>query len=121
VLSTEAPTDTVFGVQHDLRDGFVRLLVRGELDLSTVPLLEDVLTSVESWSDPLVIDLSDLSFMDCSGLCAFACAARRASEKGRWFAITGCRPLVSRIFELTGMAGMLDGAVPELVEAHAGG
>jgi len=121
VLSTEAPTDALFGVQHDLRDGFVRLFVRGELDLATVPVLEDALAPVERWSGRVVVDLSDLSFMDASGLRALGCAGRRASEKGRRFAVTRCRPMVRRLFELTGMADMLDEAVPELLEAHAGG
>ncbi|MDP9341871.1 MAG: STAS domain-containing protein [Actinomycetota bacterium] len=91
------------------------------MDLFTAPLLEDELASIVRWSDRVVVDLSDLSFMDASGLRASAGAARRASEKGRRFAITRCRPMVRRVFELTGMADMLDEAVPELLEAHAGG
>jgi anti-sigma B factor antagonist len=121
VPSTEAPTLVPFAVQHDLRDGFARLFVCGELDLFTARLLEDELASVERWIDRVVVDLSDLSFMDASGLRALAGAARRASERGLRFAITGCRPMVRRVFELTGMGGMLDEAVPELLGAHAGG
>lgn len=38
---TKAPTEVPLGVQHDLRDGLVRLLVRGEPDL--VVALADML------------------------------------------------------------------------------
>jgi anti-sigma B factor antagonist len=97
------------------------LFVRGELDLVTAPVLEGELASVERRTDPIVVDLSDLSFLDCSGLRAFAGAATRAREKGRRFAITRCRPMVRRVFELTGMTGMLSETVPELVGAHTDG
>jgi anti-anti-sigma factor len=121
VPSTKAPTEVPLGVQHDLRDGFVRLLVRGELDLLTAPLVQDELASVERLSDRVVVDLADLSFIDASGLRVLAGAGRRARERGRRFTITHGRPMVRRVFELIGMADMLDQHVPELLEAHAGG
>ena len=120
MLSTEA-TDALFGVRYDLRDGLVRILVRGELDLLTAPVLEDALVSLEGRSEPIVVDLSDLSFLDVSGLRALALAGRRAREKGCRFALTECGPMVRRLLELTGMASMLDPGVPELLEAHTDG
>jgi anti-sigma B factor antagonist len=113
VLSTKAPTDPLFRVQHDLHDGFARLFVRGELDLVTAPVLEAALASLERRSDPIVVDLGDLSFMDASGLRALAGAWRRASEKGRPLTFTQCPPMVRRLLEMTGMADMLGEALPE--------
>jgi anti-anti-sigma factor len=121
VLNTESPADALFGVRYNFRDGLVRILVHGELDLLTAPVLEDALVSVESRTEPIVVDLSDLSFMDVSGLRALALAGRRAREKGCRFAVTKCSPMVRRLLELTGMASLLDAGVPELLEAHTDG
>jgi anti-sigma B factor antagonist len=120
VFSTRAQTAAPFGVLRDLRDGFVRVVVR-DLDPFTAPVLEGELASLERGSDPIVVDLSDLSFMGASGLRPLAGARNRAGARGRQFTIVGCRPAVRRVFELTGLADMLGEAVPELWEANTGG
>jgi len=117
----KAQIDAPFGVSRDLREGFTRVGVRGDLDLFTAPLLEGELASLERGSDPIVVDLSDLSFMDASGLRPLAGARNRAGARGRQFTIVGCRPAVRKVFELTGLTGMLGEAVPELWEANTGG
>jgi anti-anti-sigma factor len=93
VLITEAPTDAMFGVRHDLRDGFVRLFVRGELDLVTAPVLEDELAAVERLSDPIVVDLRDLSFMDCSGLRALVARGGAPARRAAGSSSPGVVPL----------------------------
>jgi anti-anti-sigma factor len=121
VFSTEAPTLVSFGVHNDLRARPVRLVVHGELDLFTVSVLEDELASVERLGEPIVVDLSSLSFIDSGGVRALARARKRASIKGLRFAIIRCSAPVRRVFELTGMAHLLDEAVPELLEARSDG
>jgi anti-sigma B factor antagonist len=56
----------------------------GELDISRALLLEQELRAVEA-SDPstIVIDLSELDFVDSSGL-ARLIAARRRAERSSW-------------------------------------
>jgi anti-sigma B factor antagonist len=121
VLSTRAQTVAPFGVSHDVRDGFVRVVVHGDLDLFTAPLLQGELASLERGSDSIVVDLSDLSFLDASGLRPLVGAWSRASAGGRQFTIVGCRPAVRRVFQLTGLTGMLGEAVPDLWEANTRG
>ena len=121
MFSTRAQTVALFGVSRDLREGFTRVGVRGDLDLFTAPLREGEPASLERGRDPIVVDLSDLSFMDVSGLCPLAGARNRAGARGRQFTIVGCRPAVRKVFELTGLTGMLGEAVPELWEANTRG
>src|SRR5947208_8073495 len=80
----------------------VRLMLCGELDISTVTSLELELQMAESRRPPvLVLDLSELRFMGVSGLRSLLDAARRAQREGRHFVVTNPVPHISRLFELT--------------------
>jgi anti-anti-sigma factor len=62
----------------------VRVRLRGELDLSRTLLFEEELRAVEAVEPrAIVIDLSELSFVDSSGL-ARLFAARRRALRGGW-------------------------------------
>jgi len=121
VLGTDTPRQARLIVRHDLGDESAHLVLRGELDVLTAPRLEDALALIERRSAPIAIDLRDLLLIDTSGLRVLAGARRRASEEGRPFAIIGCRPSVTRVFELTGMLDVLGEGVPERLEAHTRG
>ncbi len=56
---------TILDVQAGERDGFAHVVLRGELDLSTVPKVDEVLRRIEESRPPLIVlDLSGLSFLD---------------------------------------------------------
>ena len=71
---------------------------RGELDLSTATGLVDWL--VEISGSKIVIDLSDLTFMDSSGIPVFVQAK---NELGDSVVLTRPQPNVKRLFEITGL------------------
>ncbi len=84
------------------------LVVQGELDLSTVDVLRDVLHSEKARAATVVLDLRQLQFIDSSGLSLVVSEQRRASEDGFRFAIAvGGALSVQRVFELTGLQGTL--------------
>jgi anti-sigma B factor antagonist len=61
-----------------------QLALDGELDLATVPVLEEGLAAAEVAGDPVVaLDLTHLDFVDASGLKAILNAHRRALRSGR--------------------------------------
>jgi anti-anti-sigma factor len=94
--------------RHDDGD-VVRLALRGELDLGSIPRLEEELADVESSAPPvLLIDLSSLDFMDSSGLRALVMADERARTQGRRLAIVPGPPMVRRVFEITQLDKRLD-------------
>src|SRR4051812_9859130 len=79
----------------------VRLMLSGELDMSTSTSLELELSTVEArHPDMLVLDLSDLRFMGVSGLRSILDAARRARRDGRQLVGTTPVPHILRLFEL---------------------
>jgi anti-sigma B factor antagonist len=91
----------------------VRLMLSGELDISTATSLELELQAAEMRRPPvLVLDLAQLRFMGVSGLRSILDAARRARRDGRHFVVTNPLPHISRLFELT--------AIDQSLELHRG-
>jgi anti-sigma B factor antagonist len=86
----------------------VRLLVAGELDLSTVPLLREQLDTLfdVGW-DHVIVDLREATFMDSSGVHALVDAQHRARHlAARMLLVTEPGP-VRRTLELTGADRLL--------------
>ena len=91
-----------FELETETKGSSALVKVRGDLDLQVVERLIEQLTRIESEEpDLLVIDLSDLSFMDSSGMASIAAASIRARETGRRFAIVVPPRGVRQAFELT--------------------
>ena len=81
----------------------------GELDVAGTPALEDALTlvSAEPGLQGVVVDLSQLEFMDSSGLRAVVLADQRLHADGLRFALVRGGEPVHRVFELTRMTDRL--------------
>lgn len=90
-------------IPWDRTEERIRLIVDGELDMATGPNLECALQGAESEAPALLIlDLSALRFMDCTGLHLILAAHERTAAAGRRLALI-CGPrAVQRVFELTG-------------------
>lgn len=83
---------------------FVRL--RGELDMATADFLHGTLVKVAG--STVVVDLSELRFIDAAGLSALMVSRRDITAAGHRFGITGANALVRKVFELTDLAHFLD-------------
>src|SRR3954465_13758582 len=80
----------------------VRLMLSGELDMSSATSLELELSMVEARKPPvLVLALAQLRFMGVSGLRAILDAARRARREDRQLVVTNPVPHILKLFELT--------------------
>jgi anti-anti-sigma factor len=94
----------------DLTDtqGGVTLRLSGELDVESVSLLERAAERHFSGGAQFVtLDLSELMFIDSTGLAAVALVARLCERDGRTLQIVpGPRP-VQRLFEITGLVDVL--------------
>jgi anti-anti-sigma factor len=90
------------------RDGVASIVLIGELDMATAPVLSDLLARIAP-DGPfgMVLDLHDLTFVDCSGLRAFLAAKERSGAAGQGFILVGAGP-ITRLFELTGTEFLLD-------------
>jgi stage II sporulation protein AA (anti-sigma F factor antagonist) len=77
----------------------------GELDLATVPILTDALHRVP---EDVVLDCTELGFIDSSGLSAIVDADRRRRATGHRLTLRGLSTIVNQTFELTGLHRELD-------------
>lgn len=98
-------TLTFRAVAEAVTDGVRAVAVIGELDQATLPELQRALDEViDAGSGALLIDLSDCSFIDSSGLAALVSARERVtSADDRGFAICCGTPQVLRLLEITGL------------------
>ena len=93
----------------EARDGDrVVLAVSGEIDLGTVGELRDALVRAgESGAPEVLVDLSDVDFMDSTGLSALVIAHRSMGADARWLVII-CPPgPARRALEVSGLDGVL--------------
>jgi anti-sigma B factor antagonist len=83
-------------------------MVEGELDIATAPRLISILNrSVQDALRSLVVDLSDVDFMDSTGLALLINAHRRLTRRSKGFAVV-CPPgPLWRVFEITDMVETL--------------
>jgi anti-anti-sigma factor len=99
------------------------LTVRGEIDIEVVPEFQDLLAeAVGIGGRRLTVDMTDLRFLDASGLDVLADAARRLRITGGRMDVRGVPPHVFRLFDIAGLAGMLrvtPSPAPSGVLAHA--
>ena len=90
------------------------VLVTGDLDLASVPALEaQILAALETRPGHLIIDLSDVSFIDSSGVHLLERIRREARERG--VALTAVAPTgpARRVFALTGRESILSASAPD--------
>ena len=100
-------------IHHRGRQSVLRLA--GELDVSTENRLRSAIGSaLDHFPELLVVDLSALGFMDCSGLAVLVWAHQRLAEQERQLFITGAQPVVQRLIRLTGLDTYLQFSTPEL-------
>jgi anti-sigma B factor antagonist len=96
-----------FEVQHVVSGGSHTLVLRGELDMTTASDLEaEIASSVESASE-LTLDLSELTFMDSTGIGVVLFAQRLCQETGTGFAVVPGIGQVQQVFEVTGLVDIL--------------
>ena len=90
------------------RAGAAVLHVSGDLDLASAPRLEDALTGLVA--DPVVVDLSECTFLDSAGMGVLLASARALTESGRSLGVAARDPRIVRVLEIT--------AVDTLIAIH---
>lgn len=95
-------------VERTSNEGVEVLMVEGELDIATAPRLISVLNeAVQDALSSLVVDLSQVGFMDSTGLALLINAHRRLTRRRKGFAVV-CPPgPLWRVFEMTDMVDTL--------------
>jgi anti-anti-sigma factor len=82
-------------------DGVTVVELTGDLDLPVAPDLERALASIDG-AGPVIVDLTELRFMDSSGLRTVLITAERFSRSGiRWSLVVAPGSAVSRLLSLS--------------------
>jgi anti-sigma B factor antagonist len=85
------------------------LEVSGEIDIaSAARLMTGLNETVADCEKPVVVDLSEVDFMDSTGLALLLNAHRRLARRDKGFAIVCGDGPVKRVFEITDMVGTLN-------------
>ncbi|MCW3030981.1 MAG: anti-sigma-factor antagonist [Solirubrobacterales bacterium] len=80
------------------------LFFSGELDLASRPLFDEVVARVHCHlGATLIIDLSELEFMDSTGLHGLLAAKQACARSGCGFMLVRGSAQVQRLFELSGL------------------
>ena len=100
------PDDEPLVVTRDVRGGIEIARLEGELDMASADVLAAI--AAEESDKGLLLDLSELAFLDPAGVRALLSASALARRTGRRLAIV-CPPgsAAYRTLRLTGMLGKL--------------
>ena len=80
------------------------ITVSGEVDLATSPELDNaIIAAIESGTASLAIDLTDVSFMDSSGLGVIVRGLKRCREADKELDLVITNERVLKVFGITGL------------------
>lgn len=95
------PSEGVLAIDEQEVEGVRTLTVRGELDLATGPqLLAHV--NAKAPGVTVVLDLTEVQFIDSTGLRSLLSAKAEVERQGGQFRIEGMSPAARRLLEVTG-------------------
>lgn len=91
----------------DLRTVGDALVIGGEIDAHTAPVLAAHLDPLPAGGSDVVLDIAAVAFMDSSALRVLIEAHDRAAAADRRLVLRAPTPAVRRLFEVSGLAGHL--------------
>jgi anti-anti-sigma factor len=95
---------------RELEPGTTEVLITGEVDLSVVETLQAALAQASDGGGNILVDLSDCTFMDSSGLALFVRTSQELADGGRRLLLHGCTGQVRHVLDITGLS---DGGLVE--------
>lgn len=92
-------------VSTNRRDGLAVVMVAGDIDLGTGDRLEQEIAAVTdtAGTTTIVVDLSEVSFLDSTGIGILVHGRRIADAAGQEYRITGARDVVLQVLKITGV------------------
>ena len=95
------------------------MAVSGEIDIASAPrLITGLNDAVSTCEQPVIVDLTEVEFMDSTGLALLLNAHRRLARRGKGFAVVCADGPVRRVFTITDMVDVLQ-VRKTLAEARA--
>jgi anti-sigma B factor antagonist len=105
-MAAQLELTSELAVEVTVADQSTIVSVRGDVDVATAPMVRGALTEVEArrkdvGTPRVVLDLSEVTFMDASGLGVLVGAARSARRTGHTLMLRDPSPRVVRLLEMT--------------------
>lgn len=96
-------------VRQKTENGVAIVELSGEIELHSAPQLRgELVRANECFAPPcVVVDLSDATFIDSTGIGVLVGGLKRAREAGGQLRFCGARQRVHRVFEITGLLAAL--------------
>ena len=95
-------------ISEDRKADAVILALSGKLDATTAKTFEDrILGVINSGTQRLVVDLSQLDYVSSSGLRVFILAAKRLQTVDGKIVLCSMKDHVRQVFDLAGFSSML--------------
>lgn len=89
-------------------DGCVLTRLGGEMDVAAAAEGRAfLLAALGDGQGRLVVDMTDVTFIDASGLGALTFVAKRAAQQGGWLRLVGANPMLRRILSITRLSALL--------------
>jgi anti-anti-sigma factor len=100
--------EEMFSISATRHDDEIQLRLRGELDLAEAETLVEAARGADGAGRVHVV-LSDLRFIDSSGVSALLSAAQLCRARGQSFTVTGAHGVVEQVFRISGIEELLRG------------
>lgn len=89
-------------------NGGVRIRPEGDVDMHVAPQLRKIFHKVlEDVPSHITVDLSDVPFMDSSGIATIVEVLKLSRQQGGSLRIEGCQETVRDTFDIAGLTGIL--------------
>ena len=101
-------TVSVSTLQHDRN---ATVIVAGDVDLATAPAVDTAIEAAAGLSEvsAITVDLSQVTFLDSSGISMLLRGRRVAEEHALDYQVIGARGVVLTVLEVTGVWAHLSG------------
>ncbi|WP_223703068.1 STAS domain-containing protein [Sutcliffiella deserti] len=94
-------------IKEEVNEKLVTL--EGEIDAYTTPnIKESVVPLLEGFSGEIVFDLSNVNYMDSTGLGMFVGFFKTVKANNGAFRLIGLSDRLKRLFDITGLAGIME-------------
>ncbi|MGJ5713461.1 anti-sigma factor antagonist [Staphylococcus auricularis] len=89
-------------------DNYYEVKVAGELDVYTVPELEEVLAPMrQEGTHDIYVNLENVSYMDSTGLGLFVGTLKVLNQHEKELYILGVSDRIERLFDITGLKDLM--------------
>lgn len=83
--------------------------LNGEVDVYTAPMLREAIIPLTEEKDlHVIVDLSEVTYMDSTGLGIFIGALKSSLQHGSTLKLSGLTDKIERLFRITGLSEIID-------------